>query len=238
MTTKGTEAGHLTSSTGTRDEACGGVRAVPAAVLFACLQGVLAAVVQVTRTNLTWLVAQTQPTMSLRVVLQMISGVSAITLAPLAAGTAKRVGGVWLVAALAFLVVPLSVGMSLMVAGGSVLVRHILSYGIAVALIQAFSYSAHEEFLCRLVGVHADSARIKALVVRLRNTIQFAGRIVLWMAPPRNLWVRCEVKKGIAHPAANLLRDMWANTDPSAGERQDAGEEYSESGREVQGFCV
>ena len=58
------------------------------------------------------------------------------------------------------------------------------------------------------------------------------------MAPPRNLWVKGEVRKEVAHPAANLLRDMWTNTDPSAGERQDASQEYSESGREVQRFCV
>jgi hypothetical protein len=45
-------------------------------------------------------------------------------------------------------------------------------------------------------------------------------------------------RKGVAHPAPNLLRDMWTNTDPSAGGRQDARQEYSESGGEVQGFCV
>jgi len=152
-----------------------------AAVIFACLQGVLAAVVQVTRTNLTWLVAQTQPTMSLRVVLQMISGVLAITLASVAAATAKRFGGAWLVAALAFLVIPLSVGMSVVAADGSVLVRHILTYGIAIAFIQAFSYPAHDNFLNRLVALYADPVRNKAIVVRLRNSIQFVGRIVIWI---------------------------------------------------------
>lgn len=152
-----------------------------AALIFACFLGVLAAVLQVTRSNLTWLVAQTQPTMSLRVVLQMISGVLAITLAPLAATIVKRLGGARLVAVLAFLVVPLSVGMSLVAAGGSVLVRHILTYGIAIAFIQAFSYPAHEDFLNRLVGLHSDPAGNKAIVVRLRNSIQFVGRIVIWI---------------------------------------------------------
>jgi hypothetical protein len=154
----------------------------PAAVAFACLQGMLAAVTQVVRSNLTWLVAQTQPTMSLRVVLQMISGVLAISLAPLAAATAKRLGGSWLVATLAFLVVPLSIGMSYVASGGSVLVMHILTYGIGVAFIQAFAFSAHEEFLCGLVGKRDDPARNKAIVIRLRNAIQFVGRVLIWMA--------------------------------------------------------
>src|SRR5208283_466488 len=44
--------------------------------------------------------------------------------------------------------------------------------------------------------------------------------------------------KGVAHPAPNLLRDMWTNTDPEHRGRQDAGQEYSQPGGEVQGFCV
>lgn len=156
-------------------------KALQAALIFACLQGVLAAVVQVTRSNLTWLVAQTQPTMSLRVILQMISGVMAITLAPLAAAAAKRLGGAWLVMVLAFLVVPLSIVMSFVAASGSVLVKHILTYGIAIAFIQAFSYPAHEDFLNRLVGADPDSSENKAPVVRLRNSIQFVGRIVIFI---------------------------------------------------------
>lgn len=156
-------------------------KALQAALIFACLQGVLAAVVQVTRSNLTWLVAQTQPTMSLRVILQMISGVLAIALAPLAAATAKRLGGAWLVAVLAFLVIPLSIVMSFVAASGSVLVKHILTYGIAIAFIQAFSYPAHEDFLNRLVGSQPNSSEKKAPVVRLRNSIQFVGRIVIFI---------------------------------------------------------
>ncbi|HEY6803081.1 MAG TPA: hypothetical protein VI306_05820 [Pyrinomonadaceae bacterium] len=153
-----------------------------AALTFACLQGALAAVTQVVRSNLTWLVAQTQPTMSLRVVLQMISGLLAISLAPLAAATAKRLGGSRLVATLAFLVVPLSLGMSWVAAGGSMLVRNILIYGIGVAFIQTFSFSAHEEFLSSLVGQQNDRARNKAIVIKLRNAIQFIGRVVIWIA--------------------------------------------------------
>lgn len=156
-------------------------KALQAALIFACLQGVLAAIVQVTRSNLTWLVAQTQPTMSLRVILQMISGVLAIMLAPLAAATAKRLGGAWLVAVLAFLVIPLSIVMSLVAAGGSVLVQHILTYGIAIAFIQAFSYPAHEDFLNRLIGSQPDPSESKAPVVRLRNSIQFVGRTVIFI---------------------------------------------------------
>lgn len=151
------------------------------AIIFVCFQGILVAVVAVTRTNLTWLVAQTQTTMSLRVVLQMISGILAISLAPSAAALAKRFGGAGLVALLALLVVPLSVQMSLAAAGGSVLISHIMTYGIAIAFIQAFSSPAHEEFLNRLVGRHPDSIKNKALVIRLRNTIQFFGRIGIWV---------------------------------------------------------
>lgn len=120
--------------------------------------------------------------MSLRVVLQMISGCLAICLAPVAAATAKRLGGSWLVATLAFLVVPLSVGMSIVASGGSVLVMHILTYGIGVAFIQAFSFSAHEEFLNSLVGQREDPAGNKAIVIRLRNAIQFIGRVLIWIA--------------------------------------------------------
>lgn len=137
--------------------------------------------IAVTRTNLTWLVAQTQTTMSLRVVLQMISGILALSLAPPAAALAKRFGGAGLVALLALLVVPLSVQMSLAAAGGSVLISHIMTYGIAVAFIQAFSSPAHEGFLNRLVGRHNDSINNKALVIRLRNSIQFFGRIGIWI---------------------------------------------------------
>src|SRR5208282_2578267 len=56
--------------------------------------------------------------------------------------------------------------------------------------------------------------------------------------PPWNSWVRRDRAKGVAHPAPNLLRDMWTNTNPENRGRQDAGQEYSESGGEVQGFCV
>jgi hypothetical protein len=151
------------------------------AIIFVCFQGILVAVIAVTRSNLTWLVAQTQTTMSLRVVLQMISGVLAISLAPFAAALAKRFGGAGLVALLALLVVPLSIQMSLAAADGSVLIGHIMTYGIAIAFIQAFSSPAHEEFLSRLVGRHPDAINNKALVIRLRNIIQFFGRIGIWV---------------------------------------------------------
>ncbi|MGA3328286.1 MAG: hypothetical protein ABSF45_27875, partial [Terriglobia bacterium] len=32
--------------------------------------------------------------------------------------------------------------------------------------------------------------------------------------PPWNSWVRRDRSKGVAHPAPNLLRDMWTNTNP------------------------
>ncbi|PWU19907.1 MAG: hypothetical protein C5B50_05605 [Verrucomicrobia bacterium] len=119
--------------------------------------------------------------MSLRVILQMISGCVAIAFAPIAASVAKRLGGSRLVSGLAIMIVPFSIFMALAAGEGKVTVSRILLYGIGIALIQAFSFPANEEFLCRLVLQSNSEVIFKTLAVKIRNFVQFIGRIVIWI---------------------------------------------------------
>jgi hypothetical protein len=120
--------------------------------------------------------------MMLRIAVQLIAGLCAITLAAPAAFVAKRFGGAMLVAALAILTCPLPITMARFVSKGAVPVWWIVEYGLVLAVLESFTVPAQEAVQNRLIPDSFDGPAAKQMAAKLRNGVNFAGRVAIWCA--------------------------------------------------------